>query len=569
MTTEKIPGRLPLPSRGYIELADVTLVEEDRSLLVDVSFTLTAGSITYVLGPSSEERSALLRLLLGVGSPTTGTIRLDGSDLRDLPLADAREQVSLALCDPWLTAGSIADNIAFGHPRVEREQIVRAAKLACVSSFTDDWELGLDTQVAEEAPELTVGQRRLVALARAVVRQPTVLLVEEPTKGLDAQEETLAIKALKRVSRGRTTVVAAHRLHYARRPNRLLRIERGRVVEDPAAPPDAPTAPAADWSGDRAPRRLDTDQSPGALTPAARTAASASGPVIDGYEPVRLLERSSYTETWLAWHQATSKRVQLKVARRAPVTYAALEELSREYRSAESLRHPGLARPVSADFGGPIPHAVYEYIDGHTLAELIELHGVNLAPDLVLRVGYELARTLTYIHQRGYVHLDLRPEIVTVSPYGTIITDLKMVQAKGATTKRIYRQDQYGVLAAEQLRGRPAANSMDLFALGAVLYQAANGLLAADWPGTLNSHRRLAAAQTPPALGTGTDNTTTTKPGGTAALAVPAATSARALTHIIERLTTSDPSARPTTEEALSLLRGRVLPSPTGRAAAG
>ncbi|MEM9133262.1 MAG: ATP-binding cassette domain-containing protein [Actinomycetota bacterium] len=567
MTTEKIPGQLPLPDRGHIELADVTLVEEDRSLLIDVSFTLSAGSITYILGPSSEERSALLRILLGVGGPTTGTIRLDGSDLRNLPLADARERISLALCDPWLTAGSIADNIAFGHPRVEREQIVRAAKLACVTSFTDDWELGLDTQVAEQAPELTVGQRRLVALARAVVRQPDVLLIEEPTKGLDAQEETLAIKALKRVSKGRTTVVAAHRLHYARRPNRLLRIERGRVVEDPAAPPDAPLAPAADWSGDRDSRRLDTDQPAGALTPVARTGPSSNGPSIEGYEPVRLLERSSYTETWLAWHQESAKRVQLKVARRAPVTYAALEELSGEYRSAESLRHPGLARPITADFGGPTPFAVYEYIDGHTLAELIELHGTNLAPDLVLRVGYELARTLTYIHQRGYVHLDLRPEIVAVSPYGTIITDLKMVQAKGATTKRIYRQDQYGVIAAEQLRGRPAANSMDLFALGAVLYQAANGLLAADWPGRLNSHRRL-AAPTPPALGTGSDNTTTSRPGGTAGLAVPAATSARALTHIIERLTTSDPSARPTTDEALSLLRGRVLPSPTGRAAA-
>lgn len=568
MTTEKTPGQLPLPDRGHIELADVTLVEEDRSLLIDVSVTLEAGSITYVLGPSSEERSALLRILLGVGGPTTGTVRLDGSDLRDLPLADAREQISLALCDPWLTAGSIADNIAFGHPRVEREQIVRAAKLACVTSFTDDWELGLDTKVAEEAPELTVGQRRLVALARAVVRQPAVLLIEELTKELDAQEETLAIKALKRVSRGRTTIVAAHRLHYARRPNRLLRIERGRVVEDPAAPPDAPIAPAADWSGDRDSRRLDTDQSAGALTPAARTAPAATGPTIDGYEPVRLLERSSYTETWLAWHQASAKRVQLKVARRHPVTYAALEELSREYRAAESLRHPGLARPVTADFGGAVPYAVYEYIDGHTLAELIELHGVNLAPDLVLRVGYELARTFTYIHQRGYVHLDLRPEIVTVSPYGTIITDLKMAQAKGATTKRIYRQDQYGVIAAEQLRGRPAANSMDLFSLGAVLYQAANGLLAADWPGTLNSHRRL-AAPAPPALGTGEDNTTDSRPGSTAGLAVPAATSARALTHIIERLTSSDPSARPTTEEALGLLRGWVLPSPTGRAATG
>ncbi|MEL7158779.1 MAG: ATP-binding cassette domain-containing protein, partial [Actinomycetota bacterium] len=568
MKTEKFPGRLPLPvSRGHFELADVSLDDDDRSLLVDVSVMLKAGSITYVLGPSSEERSALLRLLLGVEALSSGVVRLDGADLEDLPLAEARERIALALSEPWLTDGTIADNIAFGQRAVDREQIVRAAKLACVDSFCADWDLGLDTVVTEEAPELTVGQRRLVALARAVVRQPSVLLIEEPTLGLDAQEETLAIKALQRVAKGRTTVVAAHRLHYARRPDRLLRLERGHLVEEPAAPSEALVAPSTGWSGDRDSRRLDTHQPVGALSDGAHSATPHSGPEIEGFQPVRLLERSSYTETWLAWHEADSKRVQLKVARRTtPVTYAALEELSREFRTAESLRHPGLARPIAANFGAANPYAVYEYIDGQTLAELIEFQGRDLPPGVVLRIGYELARTLTYIHQRGYAHLDLRPEIVMVSPHGAIITDLKMVQPKGTETKRIYRQDQYGVVAAEQLRGRPAAASMDLFALGAVLYQAANGLLATDWPGTLNSHRHLVAVDDPPALPATTEpDPARAEPatGGAEVIAIDRARTGEgstaaaraALEQIIERLTASDPAARPKADEALSLLR--------------
>ncbi|MEM8922899.1 MAG: ATP-binding cassette domain-containing protein [Actinomycetota bacterium] len=548
MTTENLPGRHPLPvPRGSFELADVNLVEDGRRLLTDLSVDVEAGSITYVLGGSSDERSALLRLLLGVEEPTSGSIRLDGVDLSELPLAESRGSITIALSDPWLTAGTIADNIAFGHTGVDRTQIMQAAKLACVDSFVTSLDLGLDAIVTEEAPELTVGQRRLVALARAVVRQPAVLLIEEPTRDLDPEEETLAIKALQRVARGRTTIVAARRLHYARRPNRLLRLERGRVVEDPAAPPDAPHAPSADWSDDRASRRLDPDQSAGAL--------NLTQPTVEGYDLVRLLERSSYTETWLAWHSDSSKRVQLKLARRSPVTYAALEELSREYRTAESLRHPGLARPIRADFGRAAPFAVYEYVEGRTLAELIEAHGNELAPDLVLRVGYELARTLTYIHQRGYVHLDLRPEIAVVGAQGTIITDLKMVQSKGSKSKRIYRQDQYGVMAAEQLRGAAAATSMDLFTLGAVLYQAANGVLASRWAGTLDSHRKLcgprralAADQRAMALAPGDDAQT-------------------ALNAIIDRLTAPDPDDRPTAEETLSLLRLQLHPAPNGRPA--
>lgn len=588
MKSERLPGRLPLPaSRGYVELAEVSLVEDDRRLLVDVSVALETGSTNYVLGPSPEERSALLRLLLGVESPTTGVLRIDGSDLRELPLATARDTIALALSDPWLTSGSIADNIAFGHRGLDREQIVRAAKLACVDSFTDEWELGIDTVVSEEAPELTVGQRRLVALARAVVRQPAVLLIDEPTRGLDAQEETIAIKALRRVARGRTTLVAAHRLHYAGRPDRLLRLERGRLVEDPAAPPDAPVAPDAGWPGHRASRRLDASQPVGALTDDPdSTERTGTGPIVDGFQTVRLLERSSYSETWLAWDESDSNRVQLKLARRRnPVTYAALEELSQEYRTAESLRHPGLPRPITADFGGPNPHAVYEYVNGHTLAALIDFHGPNLPPELVLRVGYELARILSYIHQRGYTHLDLRPEIVMLTPFGTLITDLKMVRPKGAETKRIYRQDQFGVVAAEQLRGRPAAESMDLFALGAVLYQASNGLLAADWPGTLNSHRRLTSASgSRPALPHSTAGTGTGHGRDRAAAAEeaggPATDRARATTDaslaaqatlddIIERLTTSDPAQRPRAEEALSLLQTRVPPAPVANPALG
>ncbi len=556
MTTDAGSGRRPhTVPQGRIELAAVTLVDGDRPILADVSLDLEAGSTTHVLGCSPDEQSALLRLLLGDERPSDGSVRIDGTDPAELPLATAREQVAIVLSDPWLTAGTIADNIAFGHRGVPRDQISQAARLANVDTFAAGMSDGLDTRVSEQAPELTVGQRRLVALARAVVRQPAVLLIQEPTKGLDAQEETLVIKALQRASDGRTTVVAAERLHYARRPDRQLRLVRGRLVGDPAAPHDRSIAPATDRVRRRAPRRHDVTRSVGGAlpyTPLTRPPGPPGPPgCLDDFEPVRLVERSSYTETWEAWTDdeghAEPRRVLLKTPRRTPVTQAAREELDREYTVARSLRHPGLARPEWAAPRAPLPHTVYGHTTGNTLAELIHLQGRTLSRSLLLRVGYEVARTLSYIHCRGYVHLDLRPEIIVVGRHGAVITDLKMTRPAGTPSRRIYRRGQFGVLPTEQLRGAVADPSMDAYALGVVLYQAVTGTVVDT---SDRGFRPPEPIDPSVGLGPAPIEGPSTSPLRSALIRADGL-----LTELIERLTAENPDWRPTTEEVMATLR--------------
>lgn len=535
----------PVPlSRGHLEIANVGFVENKRVVLDDLSFELEPGSTGYLVSSTPEERSALLTLLLGLQAPSKGTIRLDGALLADLPPAERRSAVTVALADPWLVAGTIAENIAFGLTALDREQITQAAKLACVDVFTAKLEHGLDTIVSEEAPELSAGQRRLVGLARAVVRQPAVLLVEEPTRDLDAQAETLAIRAVQRVSEGRTTLVAAPRRHLVRQADRIVRLESGRLAAPSA---DCHTrAPDTDWARSRDLRRLDSAQSVLAI--------ETGHELVDGFRAIGLVDRSPHTETWLAWDMTETQMVNVKLPRRLPTTYVALEELTREFRTSELLSHPGLARPLNAEFGHSRPHAVYEHLEGRTLADLIGTRIDVHDPELVLRIGYELARTLTYIHQQGFAHLDLRPEIVVVSPQGTIITDLKMALRLGDEQVRFYRRDQFGVLAAEQLRGGPAAASMDMFALGALLYQAANGVLATDSSCSFGAERHSIGTRPPRRRPNGQHQLLgAADRGGDLSTAV---------ASVIELLTASDPSQRPTAEETIALIRPYLLPVP-------
>lgn len=531
-------------SRGHLEIVNVGFIENKHVVLDDLSFELEPGSTGYLVSSTPEERSALLTLLLGLQAPSKGTIRLDGIPLLELPPTDRRRAVTVALADPWLVAGTIAENIAFGLTALDREQIERAAKLACVDVFTANLEHGLDSVVSEEAPELSAGQRRLVGLARAVVRQPAVLLVEEPTRDLDAQAETLAIRAVQRVSEGRTTLVAAPRRHLVRHADRIVRLEGGRLAATSRDPHTS--APDTDWARSRDFRRLDSAQSVLAI--------EAGHELVVGFRAIGLVDRSPHTETWLAWDTSETQMVNVKLPRRLPTTYVALEELTREYRNSELLSHPGLARPLSAEFGQSRPYAVYEHLESRTLADLIGTRIDIPDAELVLRIGYELARTLTSIHQRGFAHLDLRPEIVVVSPQGTIITDLKMALRLGDEQVRFYRRDQFGVLAAEQLRGGPAAASMDMFALGALLYQTANGVLATDSSSSFGAERHSVGSRPPRRRPNGRHQLLgAADRGGDLSAAV---------ASIIELLTASNPSQRPTAEETIALIRPYLLPIP-------
>lgn len=538
------PVRPPSPVRGHLAVAGIGVSDGERIVLRDLSFELTPGSTNYLVGSTAEEQQAMLMLLLGLETPSEGTIHLDGIGLEDMALAERRALLGLAVTDPWIIAGTLAENIAFGLPAVGREQVDHAAELAGIEAFAGRLDHGLDTPLSEEGPELAPAERRLVGLARAIVREPALLLIDQPTKHLDEEARSMVIQAVEQVSEGRTTLIATPRSRLVKRVDRILRIRGGRLVD--AAQTHPTSASDTDWVRSRDFRRLGAARSVSAI--------NTGDEFIPGHQAISLVERSAHTETWVAWERDAGRSVQVKLPRRSPATYVALEELTREYRTGELLTHAGLSKPLYAQFALANPYSVYEHLQGPTLADLIVANDGGPDPATILRVGYELARTLSYLHQQGFAHLDLRPEVVVVSPQGTVVTDLKMALRLGDEQVRFYRREQYGVLAAEQLRGSPAAASMDIFALGALLYQAANGVLATDTNSNFGS-RRASIATRPPRR----------RPHG-----IPAPTAntddnrlAGAIASIVEQLTASDPKQRPTAEEVNALIRPHLLPTPS------
>jgi ATP-binding cassette subfamily B protein len=205
---------------------------------------VAAGERVCVVGPTGAGKSTLLSLLLRFYDPGAGSVELDGVDLRRLELASLRSRFALVPQDPWMLDGTIADNVAFGSswggsggrtpPRMERGMLeeLQAAAAACgLDEVLDRLPDGWSTQIGEGGVRLSGGQRRRVALARAILRDASVLLLDEPTSGLDAASERAVLDALDRAAEGRTVVAVSHRLGLAARADRVVVLDGGRVVE--------------------------------------------------------------------------------------------------------------------------------------------------------------------------------------------------------------------------------------------------------------------------------------------------------------------------------------------------
>jgi ATP-binding cassette subfamily B protein len=227
------PDALPAPSLGdRLTVRGVGFAyRAGTPVLRDLDLEILAGEHVCVVGPTGAGKSTLLGLLLRFHDPDGGVIELDGLDLRRYSLASLRRRVALVPQDPWLLDGTILANIAFGRPGATRREVEAAARVALVDEFAGRLPHGYDTPVGEGGVLLSGGQRRRVALARAVVRDASVLLLDEPTSGLDAVAEDAVARALERVTAGRTVLAVSHRLGLAMRADRVVVLEGGRVVE--------------------------------------------------------------------------------------------------------------------------------------------------------------------------------------------------------------------------------------------------------------------------------------------------------------------------------------------------
>ena len=200
-------------------------------VLRHLDLEVAAGERVCVVGPTGAGKSTLLALLLRFYDPDAGAVELDGTDLRHLDLGSLRRQLALVPQDPWMLDGTVADNVRFGRPGATREELEAAARATRVDELIERLPDGWDTEIGEDGVRLSGGQRRRVALARAILRDASVLLLDEPTSGLDAASEQAVLDALDRAAEGRTVLSVSHRLSLAARADRVVVLDGGRVVE--------------------------------------------------------------------------------------------------------------------------------------------------------------------------------------------------------------------------------------------------------------------------------------------------------------------------------------------------
>ena len=217
---------------GDVEFDNVTLEHDRESVVLDsVSFRVPAGSICAVVGPSGVGKSTIADLMLRLYDPQSGTVRLDGRDLRDIRLADVRSAVALVDQSPYLFNASIRENIAYARPEATLEQIVEAARAAAVHDFIAALPDGYDTHVGERGLTLSAGERQRVAIARALLRRPSVLVLDEPTSALDPATEKSLSDTLLHSMRERTTILITHRASMIEIADQVVVLQDGKVAE--------------------------------------------------------------------------------------------------------------------------------------------------------------------------------------------------------------------------------------------------------------------------------------------------------------------------------------------------
>jgi ATP-binding cassette, subfamily B, bacterial len=217
--------------QGRIELRNVGFRYGNRAVMRGVDLAIEPGEMIGLVGHSGSGKSTLVNLICRFYDVSEGSIRIDGTDVRSLPIADYRRNIGLVLQEPFLFFGTIADNIAYGKPDATREEIVAAARAAHAHEFILRLPHGYDSLVGERGQTLSGGERQRISIARALLIDPHILILDEATSSVDTTTEREIQKALDNLVRGRTTIAIAHRLSTLRRASRLVVLDRGQIVE--------------------------------------------------------------------------------------------------------------------------------------------------------------------------------------------------------------------------------------------------------------------------------------------------------------------------------------------------
>ena len=228
------PDAIELPPiKGYIKFEDVSFgYDKEHLVLKDINLEIKPGERIAIVGLTGSGKSTLIRLIPRFYDVTKGRILIDGYDVRDVKLKSLRRQIAIVSQEPFIFAGTIKENIALSKPDASMEEIIRAAKMARLHDFIVSLPKGYDTLIGERGVTLSGGQRQRVDIARAVLADPKILILDDPTSNLDAETEREIVEDLKKLMEGRTTIIITQRLPLIKTADRIVVLEGGRVVEE-------------------------------------------------------------------------------------------------------------------------------------------------------------------------------------------------------------------------------------------------------------------------------------------------------------------------------------------------
>ena len=233
MQVRDLPGAVPAPRfKGKIEFDRVSFsYDSAQPVLRDLSLKIEPGQLAALVGPTGAGKTTIVSLLPRFYDLGSGEIRIDGADIRRFKSKSLREQISFVLQETLLFRAPVWQNIAYGKPEATREEIIRAAQLANAEEFIERMPRGYETMIGERGMTLSGGQRQRITIARAIIRDAPILILDEPSAGLDSESEKLVFDALGNLMSGRTSIVIAHRLATVRRADVIFVIDNGQVVE--------------------------------------------------------------------------------------------------------------------------------------------------------------------------------------------------------------------------------------------------------------------------------------------------------------------------------------------------